>query len=483
MALRQAELFDLPKAEAKRDEAMERVEVGAGSWIDHALECLHTVALGAEYLTTDDVWAILGTDSITDGRAMGPVVRKAAAQKWITKTGRTQKSVRTACNARPVTVWRSLIYGADQRAGLVLVEPDLIPVRHPDGHEVSPQTKRELWKEVRGPLMGSSDLAAIMGIDEYTGPWEVWDRIVLGRWKDKDTGDIRRGNRQEQNALARFREEFGLETRAVGMIRHPSDSRIVSDLDAMVIRPRIWPEAVRDNPLWDYVRTECKGNGALEAKCPRTAKFYQYRDEGMLKTHAIQMQHHMEVSGLEWGVLTFFNPEYDASIAFPVVREEKIGEWIRTQIPAWYARYVDTRERPMRPLPPPPHWPYTVPGEASVRDDTEWLTQAHLTTLRYYELLEAQEAYAETEKMLLALLDDTDQHVVGGGVVVTRKTTASRRQFDRGRFSAMLKLAQADGDIDRLMALDDQSEEFHYQTEGKDKIDVKVVGPNPLEME
>jgi hypothetical protein len=361
-----------------------------------------------------------------------------------------------------------------------------IPIYGPDGQTVSPQTNRDEWLTVRGPLMGSSDLAALLGKDEYQGPWEIWDRIVLGRWGAADGADIRRGNRQEGNAIKRFEEVFGLQTIPVGMIAHPADQRIVSDLDAMVLRPETWPEAVLTNPLWDHVRENCEGHGALEAKVPRTARFYKYRDEGMMVGHAIQMQQHLEVAGLEWGALTFFNPEYDDSIAFPVVAEEHIGTWIRAQIPAWYARYVDTRERPMSPMPPPPRWPATVPGVAEVREDAAWLTQAEFLALRWYELIEAQENYHQTEEKLLELLAEEDQHVVGGGVVVKRTTSGGRRNFDRKRFMAALMLAQMEyeenGDVTQLMALDDKADEFYNQSAGKDTVEVKVVGGNPAEM-
>lgn len=357
-----------------------------------------------------------------------------------------------------------------------------IPLKHPSGATVSPQTNRELWKEVRGPRIGSSDLAALLGHDEYQGPWAVWDRIVLDKWDDSATADMRRGNRQESNAIQRFEEVFGLVTEPIGMIHHPADDRIVSDLDAMIIRPDVWPEAVRENPLWDHIRTNCEGNGALEAKCPRSAKYYDYRDTGMLKSHAIQMQHHLEVSGLTWGVLTFYTPEYDDSIAFPVVAEEHIGQWIREQIPAWYARYVDTRERPMRPLPPPPRWPATVPGVATVREDPLWMDMTLLLKLRWYEQVEAQENYVQTEAKLLELLAEDDQHVVGGGVVVKRKTSPSQRRFDTKRFLAMMRLAQNDEDADALLALDPQDEQFFYKTTGKDKVEVTVIGGNPAEV-
>lgn len=109
-------LFDEIEAGRRKEDGMERAEVGAGKpWIDHALECVWLVAEGSERFTTDDIWAVLGVGTITEPRAMGPVMREAAKRGWITKTDRTQKSKRPDCHARPLAIWLSNIYAADYR--------------------------------------------------------------------------------------------------------------------------------------------------------------------------------------------------------------------------------------------------------------------------------------------------------------------------------------------------------------------------------
>ena len=137
----------------------------------------------------------------------------------------------------------------------------------------------------------------------------------------------------------------------------------------------------------------------------------------------------------------------------------------------------------MRPIPPPPIWPDTPPGIAQVRTDPEWVDQATLLRLRYYELLEAQEAYDDTEKALLALLGDSEEdcHVTGGGVVVKKWEKKGRRNFDRNAFLGQVKLAQMEEDAERFMSLDPQDDQYWYQSPNTRKEEVKVVGPNPAE--
>ncbi len=147
------------------------------------------------------------------------------------------------------------------------------------GGVLDPQVDRDRWKIVREPYIGSSDVAAILGIHEYgKGPWDVWDRIVTGQWHEpRQVGaDIRRGNRQESNAMDRFYEVTGLETRAASMLHHPGSHFLVSDMDEVILPTKNWPEHLRSNPLWERVIQISEDGGELahEVKCPRTSIFY-----------------------------------------------------------------------------------------------------------------------------------------------------------------------------------------------------------------
>jgi predicted nucleic acid-binding Zn ribbon protein len=42
-------------------------------------------------------------------RALGAIMQRAARQGWIAPTDRTRKSIRPACHARDLRVWRSLL--------------------------------------------------------------------------------------------------------------------------------------------------------------------------------------------------------------------------------------------------------------------------------------------------------------------------------------------------------------------------------------
>jgi hypothetical protein len=96
-------------AEDAKREAIARVWDAAREWQSDALEAIWVVAKRYPILTTDDLWAI-GLKRPREPRAMGGAMKAAAREGWIEPTDRTRKSKRSACHARPIRIWRSLIH-------------------------------------------------------------------------------------------------------------------------------------------------------------------------------------------------------------------------------------------------------------------------------------------------------------------------------------------------------------------------------------
>lgn len=360
-----------------------------------------------------------------------------------------------------------------------------VPVLVDDGvsrRPVAPYLDRDEWKHERIGRIGSSDAATLFGLNEYSGPWDVWDRIVLGDWKDElEGGDIRRGNKQEPIAVETFTERTGLEVRSLPMVAHVDEPLLVTDIDGLIVPPDIWPEQIQNSEVWSAIM-DCGGPGALEVKVPRVSIFYRYKEEGLPRSHIVQHQHHMMVTGLTWGFFAFYTPEYDDLVAFPVVRDDDFCDWLRRAELEWYETHVVGDERPTRIDGTPPRWPDPIPGEAEMRVDDEWMEWAELLAMRHYELLEVQEAYQQTEAKLLELFGEDDRHVAGGGVTVKRKESAQQRRTDWKAFRAAVKRAQEKGDTDALLALDPDADDFKYLTNSNERIEVTVRAPNPLEV-
>jgi hypothetical protein len=107
-------IFDATAGASLKRDGMARAEQHAGAlWnatmdgIVHAL--CGSLTLGV--MTTDDLWREIGARKLTpprEGRALGPVMRRAAGAGWLKRTDAWQPSERAACHGRDIRVWAIL---------------------------------------------------------------------------------------------------------------------------------------------------------------------------------------------------------------------------------------------------------------------------------------------------------------------------------------------------------------------------------------
>lgn len=100
------------------DEAMRRVVAHAPEpWTAAAERAVKEVAMAMPYLTTDEVWAAMPPDRSThENRAMGPIMTRAGRQGLIRATDEHRDSTRPEAHARPVRIWKSLMFVDDGNA-------------------------------------------------------------------------------------------------------------------------------------------------------------------------------------------------------------------------------------------------------------------------------------------------------------------------------------------------------------------------------
>jgi hypothetical protein len=104
-------IWDVAAARASRDMAVADVEVRAAPWVAVAREALLAVAERQVSLTSDDVWQELerrGVPAPEEGRAMGPVMKRAMREGVIEPVGYTQ-GTNPKHHADVMRVYRSLV--------------------------------------------------------------------------------------------------------------------------------------------------------------------------------------------------------------------------------------------------------------------------------------------------------------------------------------------------------------------------------------
>lgn len=79
-------------------------------WMAAADRAVRRLAKREATFTTDEVWQALKRSKATtsERRAMGAVMRKAAADGVIRSTQTYRVSTRPECHRRPVTIWESV---------------------------------------------------------------------------------------------------------------------------------------------------------------------------------------------------------------------------------------------------------------------------------------------------------------------------------------------------------------------------------------
>lgn len=347
---------------------------------------------------------------------------------------------------------------------------------------LAPYHDKGAWWQVRMGLIGSTDVAAILGKDEYDpAAQKVWDRVVLGIAEEniEKSGDVRRGQKFEPVAADTLEERLRVRLRRHPMQYHAELPFLVADVDRLIVSmtPEEWA-ASGLAAMADYQ----EGPGAAEIKVPRVANFYKMKEEGLSLQHIVQMQVHLAVTGWRWGVFVFYTPEYDDLIAFVVLRDDEFIALMERHVALWWENHILGQVRPEKPAPSPARWPKKVPGEATNRDDDEWAAAAGYVVQAEYEFEQARIRKEAAAANIEAILTEEDQFVVGGGIRVKRYSTTSQRRFDAKAFKAAVLLAQKEGDTEALLALNPDDDAFYYQTNPSDKIDIAVTAKREEEV-
>jgi hypothetical protein len=99
-------LLDVIAATEAKEKAIATVATNTNP--DWWQACYNTIATTTNTFTTDDIWQALEDQSLPtphEPRAMGAVLRHAAANGLIRATDTYRPSARVACHARPIRVW------------------------------------------------------------------------------------------------------------------------------------------------------------------------------------------------------------------------------------------------------------------------------------------------------------------------------------------------------------------------------------------
>ena len=137
---------------------------------------------------------------------------------------------------------------------------------------------REQWLELRKKGIGGSDSAAIVGLDRYRSPFDVYaDKLGL-RPEIPDNEAMRQGRDLEQYVAERFMEATGKKVRRRNaMLQHPEYSFMIADIDRWVVGE----------------------NAGFEAKTTSVLNRAKFSQGEFPPRYYVQCMHYMAVTGAE----------------------------------------------------------------------------------------------------------------------------------------------------------------------------------------
>jgi len=174
------------------------------------------------------------------------------------------------------------------------------------------------WLEFRRSKIGASMAAAILGIDPWTSPLQLWEQIVLQKEK-KSTYAMQRGKNLEQKARDWLSNMMNTAYRpeVIQSLEYPD---LIASLDAFCELP--------------------DGNVAIaEIKAPNQ-KTHQEAIDGKIPQHYVaQMQHQMMVAGVKSMLYCSFDGT--DGVILPCIRDEKFCQKLVAKEMAFLASLIN----------------------------------------------------------------------------------------------------------------------------------------------
>jgi putative phage-type endonuclease len=247
------------------------------------------------------------------------------------------------------------------------------------------QVDREAFHAERKKGIGGSDVAAILGLDRYRTPEQVWlEKTGQVKPIDTMTPDQERGVTFEIIAAQKFIQRTGIKLVQIpGRFQHPIHKFMLANIDFFT-----------------------EGREVLaEVKCPSLGMYSRIKREGLPDSWRLQMQHYMAVLGLGSAIIVIFCADRMELVHFTVERDDiLIQHLIEKETEFW--TLVETMTPPPDVISEIRGQEIVVVGSVTKRSDAEF-TQAMAFFREAKALVKtAEQAEEEAKERLLEVVGD-----------------------------------------------------------------------------
>jgi len=281
---------------------------------------------------------------------------------------------------------------------------------------------RDEWRQARKRGIGSSDCAAILGLNPYRTPLDVYLDKIGEAPEQPESIKMAFGLEAEPIIARMFEAQTGLTVRNDFKIRvHPEYPFLIANLDRTI------------------VSNNGRGPGILEIKTVSEAFQKTWEDEVPLSYFA-QIQHQMMVTGYEYGYFANLFFGFTGVMDFQVIEVMRDNEFIakmQADLIDFWKNHVEPR------IPPEPVnsddlkklYPRTAPNK-SVEARSEIIEVINRLKEINAALKPLEEEKKDLEEQLKLAFLDAEILISQGVVVATYKQTKDILKFDQKKFEA-----------------------------------------------
>jgi putative phage-type endonuclease len=291
----------------------------------------------------------------------------------------------------------------------------------------SPETDRAGWLKWRKAGIGGSDAAAIMGLDPWKSPLDIYIDKTTDTIDESTNLILERGLALEPLVAERYARETGRKLRRQPGRIHPEHDFIRCSIDRQILTGKGNPTA------------------QLEIKTANSHVFRKFKMDGIPEKYIVQIQHNLMVWGYDWSGFAVLCPDTWEMIHFDVERDDLLCEAIKAAEIEFWQRVIDRT-------------PPEVDQRASVKvpEVGGELTRIETDEFRnaVAALREARQIAAEAGEILdsakakvQAIMADTGAQVAqGAGMRFCHTQQAGRRTFNK----KALQAAHPEIDLDQF---------------------------------
>lgn len=254
---------------------------------------------------------------------------------------------------------------------------------------------REEWLKERQSGIGGSDAAAVLGVNPFMTPLELWESKVQEVAQVEPTGPMLRGIHLEPVAADLYVEQTGRQVRRQPLRRHSEHKHMIANVDRQILA----------------TTEDVTSTGVLEVKCPGLRVMAKVKARGLEDYMTVQLMHYLAVLGYTWGSFALFNAENWQLIHFDLEADLDFIDMLVEKEAEFWTKYVQAGTPPPADQEPWADVP-KVEGELKVVDGPMWREFAG-------QLLEAQalkraalDLEGQAKEQLQALMQDVGAEAV-----------------------------------------------------------------------